>query len=77
MLFDRFSGDLSKVTKVVLVAKPPDELQADLKGEGRSFELALLRGIDEAASGTVGVEVTSADPTTLGVFSNAGIATRR
>jgi hypothetical protein len=75
VLFDRFSGDLSKVSRVVLVAKSPDDLQADLKGEGRSFELALLRGIDETASGTVGVESTSTDPTTLGVFSNAGIAT--
>jgi copper transport outer membrane protein MctB len=75
VLFERFSGDLSKVSRVVLVAKSPDDLQADLKGDGRSFELALLRGLDEASSGTVGVENTSTDPTTLDVFSNAGIAT--
>jgi copper transport outer membrane protein MctB len=75
VLFERFSGDLSKVSRVVLVAKSPDDLQADLKGDGRSFELALLRGLDEASSGTVGVENTSTDPTTLDVFANAGIAT--
>lgn len=74
-LFERFSGDLSKVSGIVFVATSPDDLQADLKGEGRSFELALMRGVDEAASGTVGVERTSTDPTTLDLFSNAGIAT--
>lgn len=74
-LFERFSGDLSKVTRVVLVSQPADDLQADLTGDGRAFELALLRGIDEKAFGTVGVERTATDPTTLGVFSNAGIST--
>ena len=74
-LFDRFSGDLSKITRVVLVSQSPDDLQADLTGEGRTFELALLRGIDDRALGTVGIERTTTDPTTLGVFTNAGIAT--
>lgn len=74
-LFTRFSGDLAGVTRAVLVSMPPDELQADLNGDGRAFELALLRAIDDRAEGTVGVERTETDPTTLGVFSTAGIAT--
>lgn len=74
-LFERFSGDLSGITRVILVSQAPDELQGNLTGEGRTFELALLRGIDEAAQGTVGVERTATDPTTLSIFSNVGIAT--
>lgn len=74
-LFNRFSGSLEGLSRVVLVSQPPDALQADLSGDGRTFESALIRAIDERADGTVGVERTTADPTTLEVFSNAGIAT--
>ncbi len=74
-LFERFSGDLSGVTRVLLVSRAPGDLQGNITGEGRTFELALLRAIDETALGTVGVELTETDPTSLGAFSNAGIAT--
>lgn len=74
-LFERFTGDLTGVTRVVLLSRPPDDLKADLDGQGRVFEASLLRAVDARADGTVGAEVTSADPTTLAVFSNAGIAT--
>lgn len=74
-LFSRFNGDLTGLDRVVFVSLPPDELQADLSGEGRAFEAALIRAIDEAAAGTAGAERTSTDPTTLAPFSAAGIAT--
>ncbi len=74
-LFVRFNGDLSGVRRIVLVAQPPEELQGDLSGEGRAFTSGLLRGLDARAAGAVGVERTSTDPTTLGTFSDAGIAT--
>ena len=60
---------------MVFVSVPPDELQADLSGEGREFEAALIRGIDENAAGTAGTERTPVDPTTLAPFSAAGVAT--
>ena len=74
-LFSNFSGDLAGIDRVVFVSVPPDQLQADLTGEGRAFESALIRGIDSGASGTVGTERSSADPTTVGPFSDAGIST--
>jgi len=74
-LFTRFNGSLDGVTRVVLVGQGPEELEADLSGEGRAFEMALLRGIDVEALGAVGVEQTATDPTSLGIFSAAGIPT--
>ena len=74
-LFTRFNGDLTGLDHVVFVSRPPDELQADLDGDGRAFEAALIRAIDEGADGTVAVERAGADPTTLAVFSAAGIST--
>lgn len=74
-LFSRFSGDLDGVNRIVFVAQPPDALQADLGGQGRAFGAGLLRGAAESAEGTVGVERTEADPTTLEVFSTVGIST--
>jgi len=74
-LFERFNGSLAGVSRVVLVAPAPAALEGDLSGEGRAFESALLGGIDARARGTVGVERSSTDPTTLAVFSNSGIAT--
>lgn len=74
-LFSRFNGSLEDVTRVVLVSQGPDELEADLTGEGRAFEMGLLRGMQEQALGTAGIELTATDPTTLSIFSNAGIPT--
>lgn len=74
-LFSRFNGDLDGVTRVVLVSQGPDELEADLNGEGRAFEAGLLRGIEERALGAAGVELTATDPSTLQIFSSAGIPT--
>jgi hypothetical protein len=74
-LFERFNGDLEKIDHVVFVSRPAEELQADLDGDGRAFEAALIRAIDEGADGTVAVERADADPTTLPPFSAAGIST--
>jgi hypothetical protein len=74
-LFERLNGDLTGVTRDVLLSRPPDDLEADLNGQSRAFVSAMLHAIDARADGTVGAEETSTDPTTLAVFSNAGIAT--
>ena len=74
-LFSRFNGSLDGVTRVVLVSLGPDQLEADLSGEGRAFGVGLLRGIRERARGTAGAELTATDPTTLSIFSSAGIPT--
>ena len=74
-LFERFNGSLEDITRVVFVSQPPDELQADLSGDGRAFEAAFVRAVDDAAFGAAGVERTGADPTTLPVFDGSGIST--
>lgn len=74
-LFTRFNGSLDDVDRVVLVGQDPGDLAGDLSGEGRAFETAFLRGLDARARGTVAVERTDTDPTTLSAFSAAGIPT--
>ena len=74
-LFSRFNGTLEGVTRVVLVSQGPDALEADVNGEGRAFEAALLSGIGDRALGAAGVERSSTDPTTLQIFSTAEIPT--
>lgn len=74
-LFTSFSGSLEGVTRVVVIRQPPDDLDAAAQEQNDAFENGLLEGIDGAAEATVGVEVTSTDPTTLGPFSDLGIPT--
>lgn len=74
-LFTRFNGSLEDVGLVVLVGQEPAEPAAELSGEGRAFETAFLRALDAKARGTVAVERTSTDPTTLARFAAAGIPT--
>lgn len=74
-LFTRFTGSLDGVTRVIFVGRPPDELQADLDGDGRAFEAALVRAIEDEAAGVAAAERSTADPTTLPAFTAAGIPT--
>jgi hypothetical protein len=74
-LFTGFNGSLDGVSRVVLVGQVPKELAGDVNGEGRAFETAFLRGLDERARGTVAVERSETDPSTLAPFSAAGIPT--
>ncbi len=76
-LFSRFNGSLDDVDRVVLVGQDPADLAADLGGEGRAFETAFLRGLASRARGTVAVERSDTDPTTLAAFSAAGHPHRR
>lgn len=74
-LFSSFSGDLGMVESAVLVSEPPEALDAGLSAGERTFISMMLGGIDDAAGGTVGIERSTADPTTLEVFMSAGIPT--
>lgn len=74
-LFSGFNGRLARVNRVVLVSSPPADLEGPVSGEEREFAAALLSGLEDRAEGTVGVERTSTEPTTLGAFSSVGIST--
>jgi hypothetical protein len=74
-LFSTFNGSLEEVDHFVLVSNPPDDLGAEEKARADAFERGLLEGILGTARGTVGVESTGTDPTTLGTFMSAGVST--
>ncbi len=74
-LFSRFSGTLTEVDRVVFAGAIPEDLDA----EDRANTTALLSGITNGArgraAGTVAVERTDVDPSSLQPFRDAGIAT--
>ena len=75
-LFTTFNGSLEDVRRFVLISDPPDEdLGEDEQERADAFERGLLQGIARASRGTVGVERTETDPTTLGPFMDAAIST--
>jgi len=74
-LLSGFNGRLAGVNRIVLVSRPPADLEGQVSGEDRAFAAALLRGLADSAEGAIGVEQTSTDPTTLGAFSSVGIST--
>lgn len=74
-LFTTFNGSLEGVDRVVLVSVPGDDIGEDEQERADAFERGLLQGILRAARGTVGVERTETDPTTLERFMEVGIST--
>jgi Copper transport outer membrane protein, MctB len=74
-LFSRFSGALTEVDRVVFAGAIPEDLDA----KDQANTTALLRGITDGArsraAGTVAVERTAVEPSSLQPFRDAGIAT--
>ncbi len=74
-LFAGFNGSLEDVSELVLIRNPPDDLDEDDQELYDAFERGLIEGAADGADGIAGVERTSTDPTTLGTFSDLGVAT--
>jgi hypothetical protein len=74
-LFTSFNGTLDGVSRVILINNRSDEMSSEDAAAADAFERGLLEGLAGAARGVAGVELTSTDPTTLSVFSDAGLAT--
>lgn len=74
-LFATFNGSLADVSRFVLISNPPDDLNGGDKERADAFERGLLEGLLKTARGTVGVEQTDTDPTTLDTFMGAGVST--
>jgi hypothetical protein len=74
-LFSRFSGTLAEVDRVIFAGAIPEDLDA----KDREDTTALLTGITDGArgraAGTVAVERTDVEPSSLQAFRDAGIAT--
>lgn len=74
-LFSRFSGRLADVDRVVLVPSDLSELEAAEAAEAKALLDGIFAGVDAGSAGSVAVERSEADPTTLGQASDAGLAT--
>lgn len=74
-LFTRFNGSLDGVSRLILIRNPPDDLGEQQQATYEALEGGLIEGARAGAAGSVGVERTSTDPTTLGAFSDRGVAT--
>lgn len=74
-LFTRFNGSLDGVSRLILIRNPPDDLGEQQQAIYEALEGGLIKGARAGAAGSVGVERTSTDPTTLGAFSDRGVAT--
>jgi hypothetical protein len=74
-LFSRFSGALDDVDRVVFAGGLPDDLEPEQQADSEDLMGGMLEGAAGSAAAVVGVERTGTDPTTLGPFSAAGIAT--
>ncbi len=74
-LFTRFSGSLRGVDGIVVTRVPPEDLTPSERNDTATFENAILDGIAKSAADSVGAELTSTDPSTLGPFIDAGITT--
>jgi len=72
-LFETFSGTLAGADYVVVIRGETEDGEAT--AEQGVFEGALLEGLAAGAEGSVGIELTTTDPTTLGPITDAGIPT--
>ncbi len=74
-LFATFTGSLRGVDRVILARADTADLEPDEREVTTTFEDALIGGIDRRAFASVGVELTTTDPSALQPFIDAGIAT--
>ncbi len=74
-LFTRFNGSLDGVTHLVLIRNPAQDLGPKRQALYDALEGGIIEGARAGAVGSVGVERTSTDPTTLGPFSDHRVAT--
>ena len=74
-VFESFTGNLQGADRVILARSDTDDLDAGEREATNTFEDAVIAGIDDRALATVGAELTTMDPSTLGPFIDAGLPT--
>jgi hypothetical protein len=74
-LFSRFSGRLDGVDRVVIVPTDLSGLEAADAADAEALFDGIYAGVDAASAGSVAVERTVTDPTTLGAASESGVST--
>ncbi len=74
-LFESFTGNLQGADRVILARSDTVDLDPAEREETARFEDAIAAGIKARALATVGAELTTTDPSTLGPFIDAGLPT--
>ena len=74
-LFSRFSGRLAEVDRIVLVPSDLSELEGPEAAEAEALLDGIFAGVDAGTAGSVAVERSETDPTTLGQARDAGVST--
>lgn len=74
-LFSRFNGSLDGVSRLILIRNPTGDLDQEQQDVYDALEGGIIEGARAGAEGSVGVERTSTDPTTLDAFSDRGVST--
>jgi hypothetical protein len=74
-LFSRFSGRLADVDRVVIVPTDLSEVEGTDAADAQALVGGILAGVDSDSAGSVAVERTETEPTTLAPASEAGMST--
>ncbi len=74
-LFSRFSGSLAEVDRVVFAGAIPEDLDSKERANTTALLTGIMDGARGRAAGTVAVERTDVEPSSLQPFRDAGIAT--
>jgi hypothetical protein len=69
-LFSRASGNFGALDGVLVVRQVPEAMGALQRSNAARLESALLAGISGTHTATVGVETSSAEPSSIGFFGN-------
>jgi hypothetical protein len=69
-LFSRASGNFGALDGVLVVRQVPEEMGAKQRSNAAQLESALLAGIAGTHTATVGVETSSAEPSSIAFFGN-------
>lgn len=73
-LFSRASGDFGGLDGVVVVRQQPEEMGPVQRSNAGRLEAALMSGITGTRTAAVGVEVTSAEPSSVSFFNGNDLA---
>jgi hypothetical protein len=73
-LFSRASGNFGGLDGVIVVRDVPDGMGPVQRANAARLETALMEGIEATRKPVVGVETSSADPSSISTFQSSGLA---
>jgi Copper transport outer membrane protein, MctB len=73
-LFSRASGSFGALDGMIVVRDQPQDMGPIQRGKANQFESALMAGITGTRTPTVGIETTSAEPSSISFFQGNDLA---